>query len=1085
MRRLYHASVVCLAALSIASNSIAATTSVHCTVEKFTEGTEGAPRFSFPVKMTFNANGEMFVADLDNRVIRKVTASGVVTTFAGTPEARGDVDGMGTEARFMQPSGVAVDHAGNLFVVDRGSSTLRRISPEGVVTTIAGSPGETGSADGTLAEARFNHPYSVTVDGDDNIFIADSGNNTIRKITPAGQATTIAGLAGATGSTDGPGADARFDGPTSIAVDGAGNLYVADASNHTVRKISPDGVVTTLAGKAGVFGFLDGHGSDARFQSPSGIAVDHDGNVYVTEPAMLRVRKITPEGDVSTLVNDDAGMRGPEEIAVDDYGTIYVSDVSLQVIWRVDPDGGIGLFAGTYKRRGYLDGVGATLPLTFGESVTVDGFGNVYFFDAGRSVVQKKAVDGTLTTLAGMMGHPGYADGRGSEAQFGYPWKIAADSAGNVFVADRDNYCIRKITPDGTVTTIAGKGGVPGHVDGTVGEARFIQPYTLTVDSDGTIYVGDGDAPSSIRKISPDGIVTTIAGFGAPENPMSEQVEFEFVSGVAVASDGNVYACDWVGGEIFKITPDGILTTLRSYHDHSVAISVWQPVDMVADRFGFLYLAETEKKIRRIGLNGTSEYIFNSEANSIGIVNQAIFGVAVASDGTLYAIENHLGADDDQEWVYKVNPVVKITSQPATKWLNPGESVTFHVDAVSEQPLYYEWRKNGSVLPDTDSPIYSIANVQPSDEGIYSVDVYASSGNVSSDEAQLAFNALPIIGGLLPFQKVVVGGTIDLLAVVGGTPPFSYQWKRNGVAIPGATDAHLALSGVGPSQGGQYTLVISNPAGMVTSDPVDVQVDTSPRLINLSCRALAGQGDNTLIMGFYLVGTEEMKLLVRGVGPGLAKYDVPNRVADPRISVYWGNQLIASNDDWDPAIAPEFARAGAFDLEAGSMDAAMVVTLQAPGIFTVHLVNDGAPAEALIEVYDLSRELHTQLTNVSCRMTVQLGQTVILGTAQVGGSGPVLIRNVGPGLAAYRLDPYSLLNNPYLKVFSGSTVIAENDDWTAETGATFGEYGAFWLSDGSKDAAVLVNFQPGSYTVHALGNQGRGGVALVEIYGTH
>ena len=182
----------------------------------------------------------------------------------------GSADGTGSAARFNDPDGVAVDGAGNVYVADTFNDTIRKITPAGVVTTLAGSPGQVGSADGTGSAARFNDPEGVAVDAAGNVYVADTRNDTIRKITPAGVVTTLAGSPGQAGSADGTGSAARFDFPNGVAVDGAGNVYVADAGNDTIRKITPAGVVTTLAGTAGQSGSADGTGSAARFNASGG-----------------------------------------------------------------------------------------------------------------------------------------------------------------------------------------------------------------------------------------------------------------------------------------------------------------------------------------------------------------------------------------------------------------------------------------------------------------------------------------------------------------------------------------------------------------------------------------------------------------------------------------------------------------------------------------------------------------------------------------------------------------------------------------------------------------------------------------------
>jgi len=232
----------------------------------------------------------LYVADSFNNLIRKVTPSGLVTTLAGLAGTRGSADGAGSDARFYYPSGLALDNAGNFEVADSENNTIRTVTPAGVVTTLAGLAGSSGSADGTGSAARFSYPIGAAADGAGNIYVGDSENCTIRKVTLAGAVTTLAGLARNWGTLDGTGSAARFVDPSGLAVDGAGNVYVTDADADLVRKVTPAGLVTTLAGLALVPGAADGTGSAARFNRAQGVAVDDAGNVYVADSANNSLR---------------------------------------------------------------------------------------------------------------------------------------------------------------------------------------------------------------------------------------------------------------------------------------------------------------------------------------------------------------------------------------------------------------------------------------------------------------------------------------------------------------------------------------------------------------------------------------------------------------------------------------------------------------------------------------------------------------------------------------------------------------------------------------------------------------------------
>src|SRR6266508_561418 len=272
-------------------------------------GAGAAASFNFPNTVATDSAGNVYVGDRGNHTIRKITPAGVVSTFAGTTDVFGSVDGIGAAASFNRPRGVATDSAGNVYVADELNHTIRKITPAGVVTTLAGTAGVVGSTDAAGAAARFNSPGGVATDSAGNVYVADTSNHTIRKVTPAGVVTTLAGTAGTPGSTDATGAAASFNFPRDVATDGAGNVYVAEFGNNTIRKITPAGVVTTLAGTAGSVGSADGAGAAASFNFPSGVATDSASNVYVADTNNHTIRKITPAGVVSTLAGT-AGLTG-------------------------------------------------------------------------------------------------------------------------------------------------------------------------------------------------------------------------------------------------------------------------------------------------------------------------------------------------------------------------------------------------------------------------------------------------------------------------------------------------------------------------------------------------------------------------------------------------------------------------------------------------------------------------------------------------------------------------------------------------------------------------------------------------------
>lgn len=287
---------------------------------------------SSPYHLTVDAAGTIYVADNGNSVIRKISG-GVVTTFAGG--VRGNADGLGIKARFGSPTGVALDDGGNLYVTDGTNRNIRKIAPDGQVTTVAGN-GDYGHANGSVYTASFTSPSGIAVDKARNLYIADYYDNRIRKITPAGEVSTFAG-SGSMGKADGQGEAASFSYPTGITIDAADNLYVADSAGNRIRKISPSGAVSTLAG-SGVFGGrADGPAQTATFNQPIGIAIDNAGFIYISEMMNKLVRKLSPSGQVSTLAGGGASYKTDgigsvasfsslTGIAVDNRGNLFVSD---------------------------------------------------------------------------------------------------------------------------------------------------------------------------------------------------------------------------------------------------------------------------------------------------------------------------------------------------------------------------------------------------------------------------------------------------------------------------------------------------------------------------------------------------------------------------------------------------------------------------------------------------------------------------------------------------------------------------------------------------------------------------------------
>lgn len=311
----------------------------------FADGTGSSALLSGPTGMAMDNQGNIVFADTSNYRIRKMSPTGVVTTIAGSGVS-GYLDGASGVARFSDPSDVVVDSAGNIFVADQGNHKIRKIALSGAVSTFAGATAgnPSGSADGSTSAASFNYPYGLAISSDDTLYVADSSNHRIRKITPAGNVTTIAGSSA--GYLDETGALAQFSGPTDVAVASSGTLYVVDRGNRRIRAIAPSGVVTTIAGSS--TGYVDGVGAVARFRSPLMVTIDSQDNLYVTDGSTnRRIRKVvTSNGEVTTLAGSGASgnfdatganatFTTPAGILVDATGGVYVGDQGGYVIRKI------------------------------------------------------------------------------------------------------------------------------------------------------------------------------------------------------------------------------------------------------------------------------------------------------------------------------------------------------------------------------------------------------------------------------------------------------------------------------------------------------------------------------------------------------------------------------------------------------------------------------------------------------------------------------------------------------------------------------------------------------------------------------
>ena len=470
-----------------------------------------------PNNMAVDAQGNVYISASGLSMVLKVATNGVVSVFAGNGlSGSGGDGGLAVGASLSYPAGLAFDSSGNLYIADVYASNVRKVDTNGIITTVAGDGGQGGfSGDGGLAtKALLAGPWGIAVDKSGNLYIADNGNNRIRMVTAStGIVSTIAGSSTVGYSGDGgPATQATFKLPTGIAIDLSGNLYIADTYNHVIRKINTSGIIGTVAGNSQAgYGGDNGQATKALLLTPRGVAVGASGDLYIADTGNERIRYVNTSGVIATIAGTGtAGFSGdgsaataamlsnPIGVALDASSNVYVADSDNNRIRRFALGGTVTTFAGTTNSVG--DGGPSTEARVEPWGVAVDSVGNLYIADRSEQRVRKVTPSGTITTVAGT-GQTGYGgdNGPGTAAVLSTPNDVALDSAGNVYIADQGNARIRRVdATTGTITTFAGGGsGAPYAGTGTGGDgglattAALNNPLSVAVDASGNVYFTD------------------------------------------------------------------------------------------------------------------------------------------------------------------------------------------------------------------------------------------------------------------------------------------------------------------------------------------------------------------------------------------------------------------------------------------------------------------------------------------------------------------------------------------------------------------------------------------------------------------
>ena len=595
--------------------------------------------FGGPTAVGFDQTGNLYIVDTEDLRVRKINANGVVSTLAGNGEygSAGD-NGPASSARFNQPRGVVADASGGVYVADYQNHRIRKIDATGTIKTIAGNGSQGFSGDGGPAvNAQLNYPRNLAIDGAGNLYVADSQNNRIRKIGTDGTISTVAGNGTAGFSGDGgPATSAKLNYPYAVAVGNSGSLYIADTENYRIRKVDPTGIMTTIAGNGAYqSGGDDGPAVSATLARPLDIAVDGAGTVFIAQQD-ARVRKITSSGTMLPVAGN--GIEG------------FDGDGALAINALIGTDTG----------------------------VDIDQSGNVYIADQNNFRVRRITADGMITTVAG-----GYSGDGGPATKAFFrktlaktPTNLAVDMYGNVYISDRFGNRIRKVTPTGIITSVAGT-GINGYTGdgGSAIEARLRHPRGVGLDSIGNLYTAD-QYNRRIRKVDLNGQITTTAGDGRSEFvgtwPYVTSADIYNSNGMAVSKSGTVYVP--TSKCILKIVPSGVITVVAGTTastgysgDGGPATSAQlnYPTSVTLDKDGNLYIADAGNyRVRRVDRNGIITTVVGNGtrgygAENIPAVNSPLGGpyeVAFDLTGSMYLTESSFNR------VRKVDPTGIITT---------------------------------------------------------------------------------------------------------------------------------------------------------------------------------------------------------------------------------------------------------------------------------------------------------------------------------------------------------------------------------------------------------------------------------------
>ncbi len=627
-----------------------------------------------------DTRGNVYVADAGNHRVRKIGANGIISTVAGNghPGFSGD-GGPASDAQLRTPYGLATDRTGNLYVADLGNARIRRISTEGIITTVAGGGNVlAGQTDGRQAtDVTLTSPRNLAFDFYGVLYFSDFGANRVYQISSSGALTTIAGTGDSGYSGDGAAAvRAQLSSPAGLAVDASGNIYIADSGNGRVRKVYR-GVITTFGD-----GGKPGAPSSISTTMPIGLALDPDGSLFIADTGANSIVRVTPAMATTPMVQP------ARDIAIDISGNLYAC--SGPVVSLRPRFGTASVFAGESQPTHVGDG-GALIDAVFDapNGIAHDSAGNLYIADTGHHRIRKITTSGSILTVAGN-GSQGFRGDGGAaiQASLDTPVGVAVDRTGNIYIGDSGNYRIRRIDIAGTITTYAGTGVRGRSPDGSVAtKAQIDAPTWLTMDGDGSLYFSETYA-HTVRKVTPTGILGTVAGTGLRgfkgDGGSAISACLDSPQGLAVDASGNVFIADSGNRRIRYVTATGSYGPSSIVTVPDAGAAIWRNLrGLSVDPGGSIFAVDADDhrvfridpsgNIITIAGTGTADFLGESGAGLSQPLNMPT-GLALDTGGEVYVV------DAANRRIRKLTPSVESIETPA-----PPQPVMTVVSAASLQ----------------------------------------------------------------------------------------------------------------------------------------------------------------------------------------------------------------------------------------------------------------------------------------------------------------------------------------------------------------------------------------------------------------